>query len=253
VTMSMMDFQPGPSDDAEVAAANQRAAAATTYVFNTYQPDAIVGGTFDDDLDGESDEDHPEWTGKLDFLGFQYYARVFVADFPVLAPLDILPCFAELDDAFPGLIKQVGCPEPAAEDVTQTGLAHYPPGIAAVGRALADRYPGLDLVVTENGIATTSGRRRAQSVVRHLAALAPLVEEGVPLRGYYHWSLLDNFEWALGYRPRFGLYDVDFATQARTLNEGGAVFGVIAATGGISQDFLDDYASGPMAPKDSDE
>ena len=58
----------------------------------------------------------------------------------------------------------------------------------------------------------------------HLAAVHDAIEQGVPVRGYFHWSLLDNFEWALGYEPRFGLVHVDYDTQARTIKDSGRYY-----------------------------
>ena len=68
-------------------------------------------------------------------------------------------------------------------------------------------------------------------IVRHLARVARAIARGIDVRGYYHWSLLDNFEWAEGYGPRFGLVEVDYATQARRLREGAAGFNMVAVQG----------------------
>lgn len=253
IAISMMHYEGAPADDPDVAAANAGAAERARYLYNHLYPDALRDGTFDTDLDGEPDEDHPEWREKLDFLGFQYYARIFVVEsglgFP---PLDLLPCVGSIDDFFgEGFAESLGCPAPQAPDwVEIMGYEHYPAGIAAIARDLAERYP-WDLVATENGIATRTGRRRAQSVVRHLAELQPLVAEGVPLRGYYHWSLIDNFEWVLGFEPRFGLYTVDYDTLSRTVTEGALTYGVIAAARRIPQNILDQYGAeaGPLEPE----
>jgi beta-glucosidase len=82
----------------------------------------------------------------------------------------------------------------------------------------------VPLLVTENGIADGSDRQRPAFIRDHLAALDAAVHEHLDVRGYFHWSLLDNFEWTQGYARRFGLYAVDFTTQARTLREGGAEY-----------------------------
>ncbi len=95
--------------------------------------------------------------------------------------------------------------------------------------AFGGRYPGLPLVVTEAGIATTSGTRRAENIVRVLEAIARARDEaGVDVRGFYYWSLTDNFEWAEGFAPHFGLYRVDYNTFERTPTEGATVLGDIA-------------------------
>jgi beta-glucosidase len=74
---------------------------------------------------------------------------------------------------------------------------------------------GLPVVVTENGIADDSGRNRPRYLAEHLAALAMAMRAGVRVTGYFHWSIIDNFEWLEGYCPRFGLYRVDYADPLR--------------------------------------
>jgi beta-glucosidase len=92
---------------------------------------------------------------------------------------------------------------------------------------MAKRY-GLPLIVAENGIScldaiSTDGSvhdsARVDFIDRHLATLRSAVAAGVDLRGYFHWTLLDNFEWAEGYRQRFGLVHVDFPTGTRTAKD----------------------------------
>ena len=69
--------------------------------------------------------------------------------------------------------------------------------------------------MTENGISTTDDRERERYIEAHLEELGRAREEGIPIFGYFYWSLVDNFEWADGFRPRFGIVEVDYATQAR--------------------------------------
>jgi beta-glucosidase len=93
---------------------------------------------------------------------------------------------------------------------------------------LRDLTPDLPLVVTENGSAwadevSTDGAvhdpERTDYLLRHLAAVRKAIDEGADVRGYFAWSLLDNYEWARGYAQRFGLVHVDCATQRRTLKD----------------------------------
>jgi len=118
-----------------------------------------------------------------------------------------------------------------------------------VVKAFAARFPGVPLMVTENGISTRSGQRRAQSIVRHLQWLHRAIDEGIDIRGYTHWSLIDNFEWAEGYEQPFGLYRVDFDTFARTATEGAQVLRQIAADNAVSSELCQRYGEGPMAPE----
>jgi beta-glucosidase len=94
------------------------------------------------------------------------------------------------------------------------GSEVYPEGLLEVLRRFARL--GRPLLVTENGTATDDDGLRAAALEGHLRALAQAVAEGIDLRGYLHWTLMDNYEWALGPTIRFGLAATDYATQART-------------------------------------
>jgi beta-glucosidase/6-phospho-beta-glucosidase/beta-galactosidase len=89
----------------------------------------------------------------------------------------------------------------------------WPAGLTAILRSY--RGLGVPLMITENGVATDDEKLRADYLKEHLRAMAEAMREGVPVVGYLHWSLMDNYEWALGYGPRFGLAEVDFTTQER--------------------------------------
>lgn len=217
-----------PSNPDDVAAAD-RVQALYGYAF----PDAVIDGRFDSDLDGVPEQSHPEWANTVDQLGYQYYFRLQVKAATGFPPLDAIPCDASLLAALGMSPSDLGCPSPDPDDVTQMGYEHYPPGLRLLGVALADRYPGMSLRVTENGIATTTDLRRQESIVRHLKELAIAVSEGVPVDGYVHWSLTDNFEWAEGFRPKFGLYTVDRTTFARTRTGGADTFRSIVVDNGL--------------------
>jgi len=83
--------------------------------------------------------------------------------------------------------------------------------------------------VTENGIGTDDDSRRIEYARRALGALGTCVADGIDVRGYVHWSLLDNFEWLFGYRPTFGLVAVDRATMVRTPKPSASWLGTLAA------------------------
>jgi len=107
-------------------------------------------------------------------------------------------------------------PLPAPDDVEQTltGWEYYPPAIAEAAR-LAHDLTGLPVFVTENGIATADDARRIDYTRDALRALHAEIEAGLPLIGYLHWSLLDNYEWG-SYAPTFGLVAWDPETFERT-------------------------------------
>ena len=107
---------------------------------------------------------------------------------------------------------------------------------------LRDELPGVPLVITENGAAyddyaDPSGRVRDPERVAylhgHLAAVRRAIEDGADVRGYFLWSLLDNFEWAFGYSKRFGIVHVDFASQRRTLKDSARWYAEVIARGGL--------------------
>ena len=103
----------------------------------------------------------------------------------------------------------------AASRVTQMGWEYWPEALAACIRRAHD-LARIPVLVTENGIAIDDDRERIEYVDRALRGVLACVADGLPVLGYVYWSLLDNFEWACGYAPRFGLVAVDRATQART-------------------------------------
>ena len=137
----------------------------------------------------------------LDFLGVNYYTRTVVRGGSA-APVPI-----EVERA----------------ERTQMGWEVYPDGLYELLVRLQDEYDTPPVYVTENGAAypdqlrggTVDDRERISYVERHLGAVGRAVDAGVSVRGYFLWSLLDNFEWAFGYTRRFGIVYVDFETLER--------------------------------------
>jgi beta-glucosidase len=93
--------------------------------------------------------------------------------------------------------------------VNDLGWDIYPEGLYQVIMRYARE--GLPIFITENGIADATGERRPAFLNSHMEAVVRAVQDGADVRGYFHWSLMDNFEWAEGYAPRFGLYRMDSA------------------------------------------
>lgn len=100
------------------------------------------------------------------------------------------------------------------ERKTQMGYEDYPLGIANVVRAVAKEFQG-ELIVTENGIATLDDERRCEFIKEAVEGIQNCIADGIPVKGYMYWSLLDNFEWQKGYSKAFGLIEVDRKTQQR--------------------------------------
>jgi beta-glucosidase len=118
--------------------------------------------------------------------------------------------------------------------VLDMGYEFYPQSLGNCLRRAWDYTGGaLALYVTENGIGTTDDTQRVDYVHQALAGVLDAIAEGVDVRGYTYWSLLDNFEWALGYRPRFGLVEVDRATFARRPKPSAAWLSAVAAANAL--------------------
>lgn len=121
-----------------------------------------------------------------------------------------------------------------ATRTTDMGYEYRPEAVAATVRRAHQLLPGKDIIVTEHGIATSNDLERVDFITKGLTALHSVIEAGVPLRGYIHWSAFDNFEWALGYRMRFGLIAVDRSSQTRVPKPSAAFFGQIAYENGLT-------------------
>ena len=119
-------------------------------------------------------------------------------------------------------------PTPADWRLTQMGWTFTPESLGVTVRA-AYAATGRPVIVTENGVASTDDAERIEYYSRSLAALRAAMDDGVDVRGFFAWSLLDNFEWAEGYRPEFGLVAVNLETFERTPKPSAAWFARIAA------------------------
>ena len=143
-----------------------------------------------------------EAAAKSDFIGVQTYTRSRVGK----------------DGDLP--------PEPGAE-LTQMGYEFWPEALEQTIRYAAAQAK-VPVYVTENGIGTDDDARRIEYIKRALAGVQNCLADGVDIRGYVHWSLLDNFEWIFGYRPTFGLVAVNRDTQERTVKPSARFLGEIA-------------------------
>lgn len=103
----------------------------------------------------------------------------------------------------------------AGFEISDLGWEIYPEGFKKILLKVSHQYH-LPIYVTENGIATNNDAQRVRYLISYIKAMAEAMEAGADIKGYFHWSLLDNFEWAYGFGPKFGLFAVDFKTQKRT-------------------------------------
>lgn len=118
-------------------------------------------------------------------------------------------------------------PVPAEAERTQTGDEFYPQAVGAVVR-YAHAQSGVPILVTENGLATEDDAQRARFIPTATASVLAARQDGVPVIGYLHWSLLDNFEWFSGYGPKFGLVAVERTTFARQVKPSAHILARVA-------------------------
>lgn len=118
-------------------------------------------------------------------------------------------------------------PTPPDADRNWMGAEVYAPSLAGAVR-YAHSVTGGPIIVTEHGVGTEDDSIRARFIPAALAELKKAIDEGVPVKGYMHWSLMDNFEWGFGYKPKYGLVSVDRSTFKRTPKPSAAVYGAIA-------------------------
>jgi beta-glucosidase len=177
-----------------------------TLAMRDYQP--VEGG--DDMLDSlraRSEDIFLDSVGGDDFIGVQTYSRERVGP--------------------RGLVG----PEEGAE-LTLMGYEFYPQSLAATISRATEVTGNLPVLVTESGIGTADDSRRIAYVEQALQGVSSCIQNGIHVRGYIYWSALDNFEWALGYEPTFGLIAVDRDTQQRTPKPSARWLGNIARRGG---------------------
>ncbi|WP_189133414.1 GH1 family beta-glucosidase [Wenjunlia tyrosinilytica] len=166
----------------------------------------------------------------IDWLGINYYAPAHVG--AAADPSEVTT------GALPGLRGVVYLPP--RPPLTGIGWEQDPASLTSLLLRLSHDYPGVPLVITENGAAFPDAvgpdggvddADRLAYIDGHLRAVHAAIEGGAPVQGYLAWSLLDNFEWAFGYSQRFGLVHVDYETQERTIKRSGHWYARVARSG----------------------
>lgn len=245
ITMTASGVYPHDPDNP----AQQHGAERIGYLYNDWLLQAVVEGRLDVDLDGRVERQdttppegfYPELQGTVEFIGVQYYGPVYVDDHPLF--VDFFPLYG-----LPQIDVRLYDP---ARPHNGMGREIWAGGLRDTLEIYA-RW-GLPLIVTENG---TTGNdypvrdddgnlldeapvpaQAAMYLVEHLWELGRALERGVDVRGYYHWTLSDNFEWAEGWHQRFGAYrvDLDAPDLARTLSPMGEALAEVVAARGIDE------------------
>ncbi len=160
-----------------------------------------------------------------DYIGLNYYTTARVA----------------FDPQRPGQLFTRQFIDPAAEwsEITPTGEPYgeiNPEGIYLALKQLA-AY-GKPIYITENGVPDREDEIRPRFLATYLAEVWRAIQDGADVRGYYHWTLVDNFEWTAGWSLRFGLFDLDQATGARVARPSAAVYSRIAQANGVPRSLL---------------
>jgi len=208
-------------------------ARADAYMNRQYLDPVLLGAhpaemkeIFGDAWPANADDDLALMSQPIDFLGINYYLRGVTRHDAESLPL-----------------KSKNVPQ-RQHAVTETGWEMYAPALTRVLLWVKERYPAIPLYLTENGTATYDPPHTLDGVVddplrvwyyrEHLKAAHTAIKHGVDLRGYFAWSLLDNYEWSLGYSKRFGIVHVDFETQERTPKSSARFYSDVIRTNGAS-------------------
>ena len=152
----------------------------------------------------------------LDFIGINYYSRQRVD----LKRWGLRNLIADVCEGDHHPVKK-----------NSLGWDIYPEGLSDLLLRLKKYH--LPVMITENGICTPDDALRWEFITGHLRSIHKAVEQGVPVTGYLYWSLLDNFEWDKGFGPRFGLIEMDYKTQQRTVRESAKQFAKVCKTGSM--------------------
>jgi beta-glucosidase len=169
--------------------------------------------------------------GARDYHGVNYYTREMVHFDPTMPSEMFGRRFTLAGSVYndPGLDNDYG--------------EIYPLGLYRVLKSVYKRTRGnKPLYITENGFSDSVDDRRPRAILEHLAMVHRAISDGIPVRGYLHWSLVDNFEWTEGWGVRFGLVEVDPLTQERMPRRSAGLFGEICLANAITEDILERYA-----------
>lgn len=167
---------------------------------------------------------------RLDWIGVNYYTRMVVtSDKRVAMGWKYVPGYGFLC-ASEGLSK-------AGRPCSDFGWEVYPEGLEKILVETYNKYK-LPIIVSENGIADATDKYRSSYILTHLLSTMKAMEKGVDVRGYLHWALIDNYEWAAGYNMKFGLVKVDLTTKKRYLRPSALLYREIASRREIPEELL---------------
>jgi beta-glucosidase len=167
----------------------------------------------------------PEAKGTQDFLGLNYYT-VETVSFHPNKPKELFTHSGFLEDA----------------DLSETKfIANIPEGLFESIKWAARMYPNLPILITENGVEDASDRLRPRYLAQHIHQVWRAVNFNWPVKGYFHWTLVDNFEWERGWTQRFGLWGLDPETQKRTRRPSADLYAEICKENGLTSEMVQKY------------
>ncbi|NJE07857.1 glycoside hydrolase family 1 protein [Thermococcus sp. M39] len=185
------------------------------YLFNWAFIDGIFYGSYEGFM-----KKHKVSESDLDFIGINYY--------------NIQKVKKSRNPLNPFIVEDAN-----VSRKTDMGWSVYPKGIYDGIRSFS-RYE-KPMYITENGIATLDDEWRIEFIVQHLQYVHKAIKEGFDINGYFYWSFMDNYEWAEGFRPRFGLIEIDYETFERKPRRSAYIYGEITKKKEISDEVLEKY------------
>ena len=207
------------------------------YVNNLWFLNAVVRGDWDADvngtLDGPDDKKaDPTLLHRADYIGVNYYSALRVS--------------AHSGIVLPAPVSAAITPDHIPSDRPKTDFVWdvYAGGLLTV--LMEAKEYSLPLVISENGLADAADANRPRFIAEHLYQAGLAIQRGADVRGYFHWSLYDNFEWANGFCPKFGLYQIDPATSARVARPSGDTYRKFIQAARVSR--ADVAATPPYTP-----
>jgi len=167
----------------------------------------------------------PEAKGTQDFLGLNYYS-VDTVSFHLGKPKELFTHSAY----------------PADADMSKNNfIANIPTGLFDTIKWAVREYPNLPILITENGVEDPDDRMRPRYLAEHIHQMWRAVNFNWPVKGYFHWSLVDNFEWERGWTQRFGLWGLDVETQKRIKRPSADLYAEICRENGLSSEMVQKY------------
>jgi beta-galactosidase len=220
------DLEPENGEDieaTEMALFNERYSFFDSLIFGDMKWIKVINEA--KEFNEKSKEIREDLRGKLDWIGVNYYTRNVISRKE--GSYTVVRGYGH--NAVAGMKSKAGL------EVSDFGWELYPEGLYNVLKQYHEHYK-LPMIVTENGLADSFDLLRPKYLVSHIHQVEKAINDGIDVRGYLHWSLLDNYEWSSGFGMKFGLLGVDLKTKKIQMRPSALVFKYIAQNRGIPED-----------------